>query len=446
MVEHNNPDKPVEFASDRWSSRQLNYLSEINPDSVTGVFEENDEIEYVEISSVTDRGAVENTKVVPFGDAPSRAKRLVQPGDVIVSTVRTYLKAIALIREPPSNLVVSSGFAVIRPCDEIIPEFLWYVLQSKPYVEWIMANSEGVSYPAISASKLSKVIIPIPPLEVQKQICEYIRHHVLKIDELIQTADNLRSVLTDKQKTLIRDATTSGLDDDVDAYESEVGWIGEIPQHWNVVRTRFVARLESGHTPSRSNEEYWENTYIPWVTTSDIEPFRKGQKIYLHDTEHKISELGLENSGARLLPEKTVFLSRTASVGFSGIMGCEMATSQDFANWVCGDEIIPEYLLYVFRSMNQEFDRLTQGSTHQTIYMPDIRSFKTPLPPLEEQREIIEYIQNETNQLWELIDKIEKTIELLKEKRTALISNAVTGQAVIKQSNIPEDKDRGLRA
>lgn len=110
-----------------------------------------------------------------------------------------------------------------------------------------------------------------------------------------------------------------------------------------------------------------------------------------------------------------------------------MATSQDFANWVCGDEIIPEYLLYVFRSMDQEFDRLTQGSTHQTIYMPDIRSFKTPLPPLDEQREIVDHIQTETERLWELIDQVEQLIDLLEEKRMALITAAVTGQIDLTQ-------------
>jgi len=109
-------------------------------------------------------------------------------------------------------------------------------------------------------------------------------------------------------------------------------------------------------------------------------------------------------------------------------MGEPMATSQDFANWVCGDELIPEYLLYVFRSMDQEFNRLMRGSTHQTIYMPDIKSFKTPLPPLEEQREIVDHIETETERLWELIDRVEETIDLLGEKRQALITAAVTGQ------------------
>jgi hypothetical protein len=252
-----------------------------------------------------------------------------------------------------------------------------------------------------------------------------------EIDEqLSETGERMVSLLNDinSEKALIRESVTSGVGEQDQTVDSGVGWIGEVPEHWDVVRTRFVAELHSGHTPSRDKDEYWEDPDIPWVTTSDIKPFREGRKRYLHETENQISELGMKNSGAHLLPEGTVFLSRTASVGFSGIMGKPMATSQDFANWVCSDEIIPEYLLYVFRSMDQEFNRLMQGSTHKTIYMPDIKSFKTPLPPLEEQREIVDHIETETERLWELIDQVEETIDLLEEKRQALITAAATGE------------------
>ena len=89
--------------------------------------------------------------------------------------------------------------------------------------------------------------------------------------------------------------------------------------------------------------------------------------------------------------------------------------------------------------MDSEFDRLTQGSTHQTIYMPDIRSFKTPLPPVEEQQKIVDYIQAETEKLWKTIEKTEETLDLLEEKRKALINAAITGE-----TNVTEDQDDQL--
>lgn len=217
-----------------------------------------------------------------------------------------------------------------------------------------------------------------------------------------------------------------GYNEREDLVESDVDWIGKIPPQWDTVRIRFVARLESGHTPSRSVDEYWEDCDIPWVSTSDIKKFRNGKKLYIKDTEEQISELGLENSGARLLPEGTVFLSRTASVGFAGIMEKEMATSQDFANWVCGNDVLPEYLVYVFRSMNQEFSRLMQGSTHQTIYMPDIRSLKMPLPPLSEQEKIVSYLNDQLSTINSILQDKRKLAMNLDEKLKSEITAAIT--------------------
>jgi len=121
-----------------------------------------------------------------------------------------------------------------------------------------------------------------------------------------------------------------------------------------------------------------------------------------------------------------VVLSRTASVGFSGIMPQPMATTQDFVNWVCGRRITPDYLMWLFRAMKPEFDRLRIGSTHKTIYMPDVRQFRGPLPPLDEQRAIAAFLDSETTRVDALIQKKQRQIELLHEKRTALISHAVT--------------------
>ena len=318
---------------------------------------------------------------------------------------------------------------VLRPRSGISPEFLWYCLRSKRFrdaAEAAMRGSAGQQ--RVPAEFIKNYEIPDYSVDKQRQIVDYIQENVDTIEEAEGKAKSFIQACKTEIDHVVKEYVTTGIGDEDFLSESGVSWIGEIPEHWDTVRTRFVADLHSGHTPDRSNDEYWEDTDIPWVTTSDIKPFREGRKRYLHETENQISELGMQNSGAHLLPERTVFLSRTASVGFSGIMSKPMATSQDFANWVCGDEIIPEYLLYVFRSMDQEFERLMQGSTHQTIYMPDIKSFKTPLPPLDEQREIVEHIETETERLWELIDRVDETIDLLEEKRQALITAAVTGQ------------------
>lgn len=208
--------------------------------------------------------------------------------------------------------------------------------------------------------------------------------------------------------------------------DSGVEWLGQIPDHWEVTRTKFAARLRSGHTPSRQHPEYWVDCTIPWFGLADVWQIRDGQVEYVTETAEKISELGLANSAARLLPKGTVILSRTASVGFSAIMGVDMATTQDFVNWVCGPTLRPEYLLFGFRSMQHEFRRLTMGSTHQTIYMPDVARFSVAIPPLSEQDRIVAYVREERSRIDALVAKKERLIELLEENCTALITRAVT--------------------
>jgi type I restriction enzyme S subunit len=161
--------------------------------------------------------------------------------------------------------------------------------------------------------------------------------------------------------------------------------VERIPSDWRLVRLTDVAKLESGHTPSRTRPEWWSGT-IPWISLGDAEHL--DVPILLETKEH-ITPDGLANSSARLLPVGTVIFSRTAnSWGHTTILGRPMATSQDFANYVCGPLIEPRYVVQVFRHMRREWERFREGSTHKTIYMPVFKQLQVLLPPLDEQRRI----------------------------------------------------------
>lgn len=205
---------------------------------------------------------------------------------------------------------------------------------------------------------------------------------------------------------------------------SGVDWIGQIPAHWDVTRTKFVARMESGHTPSRSKDEYWGGE-IPWFSLSDISKVREDGQKYINETEEQITQAGLDNSGARVLPEDTVILSRTASVGFTCILGRPSATDQSMVNWVCGPEILPEYLYYVFKAMSEEFDKLARGSTHETIYMPDMNQIRTPLPPISEQKDIVSGLNRTLSNINNIIERKHELIAHLERRQSAFIDNII---------------------
>lgn len=167
-----------------------------------------------------------------------------------------------------------------------------------------------------------------------------------------------------------------------------------------------LTRLETGHTPSRRHPEYWDGP-IPWIQTRDA-TVNHGRTI--NETDHWITELGITNSSARLLPPRTVCLSRTASVGFVVIMGRAMATSQDFVNWVCGPNLDFRYLKYILMAERAALLRYAHGTTHQTIYFPEVRALHVLVPPIAHQRAIADI-------LGALDEKIEANLRIVEMSR-----------------------------
>lgn len=200
----------------------------------------------------------------------------------------------------------------------------------------------------------------------------------------------------------------------------------DLPNGWRRGNIRRFASMKTGHTPSRSVPEYWLDPAILWFTLADVWQLRGGRQVYVDDTTEKISELGLQQSAAELLPAGTVVLSRTASVGFSGIMRVPMATSQDFWNWVCGPELLPEYLNYQFKALAPELRSLNMGSTHQTIYQKDAAGVALIVPPIDEQKVITGFLDLELTKIDAVIAKQEQLIATLREDRIATITHVVT--------------------
>ncbi|MGH9962701.1 MAG: restriction endonuclease subunit S, partial [Pyrinomonadaceae bacterium] len=215
-----------------------------------------------------------------------------------------------------------------------------------------------------------------------------------------------------------------------DLTRTSIPWLEERPIGWDEVLLRLVAKLGSGHTPSRDHPEWWFDCTIPWITTGEVRRLRSDRVEYIEQTREMISEIGLSNSAAELHPANTVVLCRTAaSAGYSGIMKQSMATSQDFATWKCGSLLRPRFLLLCLRAMRHDLlGRLAMGSTHRTIYMPDIRSIRIPLPPVGEQDRIVDVAWCEFTKIDQAVTLSERQIALLHERREALITAAVTGE------------------
>lgn len=304
------------------------------------------------------------------------------------------------------------------------------------YVKWqlrylqprVVEEASSSTQDNLNTEKVRNLPVPLPPLEQQHAIAGYLDRETARLDSLVAAKERVLGLLAEKRRALITHAVTRGLDPRATLRDSGIPWLGAIPAHWERGNLRRFATMKTGHTPDRREEEYWRDCDIPWFTLADVWQLRDERQIYMMETKERISELGLLNSAAELLPAGTVAFSRTASVGFSGIMPQPTATSQDFWNWVPGRKLLSEYLLYTFRAMRPEFERLAFGSTHRTIYQPEAASLMICVPPLEEQRVIVSRIAAETAKLDAMRVATARTIDLLKERRTAIIAAIMTGQ------------------
>lgn len=203
------------------------------------------------------------------------------------------------------------------------------------------------------------------------------------------------------------------------------------PTGWSWVSLRRIARQETGHTPRRTHPEYWDGG-VPWIGIRDAGDHH-GRII--DETLQTISEKGLENSSARLLPAGTVCFSRTASVGYATIMGRSMATSQDFATWSCTDALLPKYLMYALMAEGENIREFGEGSTHTTIYFPEIRAFHICLAPLVEQLEIVRRIEHAFNWIDRVAAEATSARKLVDHLDQAILAKAFRGELVPQDPN-----------
>ena len=190
-----------------WKIIKLKYLATINDETLSESEDSDMEIKYVDIGNVDSIKGVMTTNEMYFRDVPTRARRIVRNGDVIFSTVRTYLKAIAPINNPPLNLIVSTGFAVIR-LKLLNSSFSAYALRSHYFVEQAVSNSVGVSYPAINANVLAGLLICFPPAKEQETIGKFLDKETKKIDALLEKIKKSIELLKEYRSALITSVVT----------------------------------------------------------------------------------------------------------------------------------------------------------------------------------------------------------------------------------------------
>jgi type I restriction enzyme S subunit len=418
---------------DHWSTTKLKWSTSMVTSGSRGWAQYYaDEGDYfVRIGNLS-RGALDfddsDVHYVQIPPGAEGARTMTRTGDLLFS-ITAYLGSVAVVDAEHAGAYVSQHVALARlNGHQLDPWYAAYVALSNPGQRQLSEQAYGGTKIQLSLDDIRSLVLPLPNAEEQRLIVKFLDRETAQIDALIAKQEQLIATLREDRQAQLINLVAHGCNPATAMKSCGLGWVEDVPRDWDVLNIRRVAQMKTGHTPSRAVAEYWEDTTIPWFTLADVWQLRDGQRTYLGETNDHISELGLANSAAELLPAGTVVLSRTASVGFTGIMPEPMATSQDFWNWVCGPQIIPEYLMYTFRAMHSYFSSLMMGSTHKTIYQADAAAIRIPLPPVSDQRGIVRQVISRTAAVDGLIQKAVQVIDILREYRSGLITDAVTGK------------------
>ena len=194
---------------EEWEVKKLKYLASYNDETISEATSENFEFDYIDISSVEFGKGIIELQHMKFRDAPSRARRVVKKDDIILSTVRTYLKAVACIKDYCAPLIVSTGFIVLRALkDKVLPLYLYFAVISESFICKVEANSVGISYPAINAPDVVSFALPVPSLEEQELIAHFLNDKCSFIDSIIEKKTTFIEELLNYKKSLIYEYVT----------------------------------------------------------------------------------------------------------------------------------------------------------------------------------------------------------------------------------------------
>ena len=366
---------------------------------------------YIDISSVSFEDGIALGENLFFREAPSRARRIVQKGDVLISTVRTYLRAIADIDWDAENVIASTGFAVFTPDKNINPRFLAYAVKSSKVINQICRMSKGVSYPAIQAPIISLVDIPFYPITEQETIAAYLDKECGKIRKKIGLLERKANCYRNLRHSLI------------------IKTITQKSPNYHAYRLKDIFELRNGYTPSKAVSEFWEGGTIPWFRMEDI---RKNGRI-LSDSIQHITQEAVKTAG--LFEANSFILATTATIGEHAWLIADSLANQRFTNFKIRkslkEKVSIKWMFYKFFHIDEYCKRGCRVTTFAAVDMVELTNMPIYLPPIEEQLKDVAYLDDKCNKIDAIIKMIESKIELLKELKRSLINEVVTGQRAI---------------
>jgi type I restriction enzyme S subunit len=350
-----------------------------------------------------------------------------QAGDLLFGKLRPYLAKVYLSKLPGEAL---GDFHVIRPSTKLVPEFAFHQLLQRQFISVVDGATHGAKMPRVGWEVMGNMPFINPPTTEQKVIASFLDHETARIDDLVEEQQRLIALLKEKRQAVISHAVTKGLDPEVPMKDSGVEWLGEVPKHWDVIGSKRFFRLVAEPAPKNNNFELL-SVYTDIGVRPRKELEAKGNKASTTD-------------GYWLVKQGDIVVNKLlAWMGAVGFSAYEGVTSPAYDILRPIRDMDSKFYHYLFRSKRaqQEFKRWSRGimDMRLRLYFDELGRILVPFPPPEEQTKIVQYIESIENKYDGLINAASEQIKLLGERRSALISAAVTGKIDMRGWQPPAD-------
>ena len=350
-------------------------------------------------------------------------------GDVLYGKLRPYLKK-AIVSE--ANGVCSTEFLVLQPKTVLAP-WLHQWLLTTGVTQQIEAGCEGTKMPRADWEHVASIHVPSPEASEQAQIIAVLDRETKRIDSLITKKTRFIELLKEKRQALITHAVTKGIDPNVKMRDSGVEWIGEVPKAWSFQPIKFLASIGNGSTPTKDNNKYWENGQFPWLTSSCV------NQDVVNCADQFVTDAALRECHLPIIAPPAVLIGITGqgkTRGMASTLVIEATINQHIAYLKPKPQVLLIEFLRMFLDASYgwlRFESEAVGSTKGAITCEQLGNTKMPLPPIDEQHHILDQVRQKLSRIDRLSEKTKRSIDLLKERRSAFITAAVTGQIDLRE-------------
>jgi type I restriction enzyme S subunit len=356
------------------------------------------------------------------------AKFTLRAGDTIITKDSETADDIAVAAYVPHDLpgvVCGYHLSMVRPREGVNGAFVKRLFDSTYAKSCFAVRANGLTRVGLSQYELDNVDMPVPPSAEQAAIATFLDRETAKIDALIAEQQRLIELLQEKRQAVISHAVTKGLNPDAPMKDSGIEWLGEVPEHWGVTRLSRYAVVGNGSTPSRENEDYWRDGDVPWLSSGEV------NQLHVTEASEFITAKAMAECSLTMLPKGTVLVGMVGqgkTRGLSALLRIEAAINQNVAGIVPNPLLKPDYLHFVFQAMYEYLREYGRGGNQAALNCEILSAAIIPLPPFDEQDDICMRLANACDQQDLLLAQTRQAIALLQERRSALISAAVTGQ------------------